>query len=85
VQKRLGRQGPGIQVALDQIAAELVEHLQLALGFHAFGDDAQMQGPRQGDDRSDHGLALFAGAEIVDERAVDLHFRDGQRGQVGQG
>jgi hypothetical protein len=81
---RSGGHGPGKQIALDQVAAPLVQGRQLGHGLDALGDHFQPQAVGQPDDRLDDGDALPV-VQFIDKGAVDLQGIHGQPAQVGQG
>src|SRR3954467_3892434 len=57
---------------LEFVAAELAQRIQLRRGFHALGDDRELQRMRHGEDRLDDRLVVRVRLHVAYERAVDL-------------
>ena len=60
------------QITLDLVAGLLREEVELALGFHALGNDRKMEPPSQPDHGTDDGGRLWIGLDVRDELSVDL-------------
>ena len=71
------RHRPPEQIALHLVATMLAQKLQLFVGFHALGDDCQVEAVGHGDDRTGNLRVLFAFGQTVDEGTVDLQDVDG--------
>ncbi|RMS60168.1 hypothetical protein ALP65_04561, partial [Pseudomonas aeruginosa] len=80
----LGRHRPAEQEALQRIAAEAGQELLLGLGFHALGDDLQVQRAAEGDDRRDDRGVVAVVGQLVDEATVDLQFARRQALEIEQ-
>ena len=68
-----GGNGPGEEVALGLVAAELSQAVELVVRLDAFGDGSQAEVGGQVDDGRDDPLVLVVGPEALHERLVDLH------------
>jgi hypothetical protein len=60
------------QVALIEIASATFQECPLALVLNAFGYDREIERVRHHDDRAHERSLLRAGADVFDERLVDL-------------
>ena len=72
------------QESLALLTAEAAQQGVLPRGFNAFGDNAEPQGPREGDNAANDGLVLPVGTRTADERAVDLQNVDREVLEVAQ-
>src|SRR5207237_8062434 len=79
-----GRTGPSEEEALGPLTAELAKRLDLGLGLHTLGHDAQIEGPGHPHDRVDDRRVLPLRANAVDEAAVDLQHVDREALQVAE-
>src|SRR6266545_4763467 len=71
-------------IALKFIAAVLPQIIELALCFHALGDNAQIQTMRHGDDSSgDSGITRIV-RDVANEAAIDLYKVEWKAFQVSQ-
>jgi len=73
------------QVALQVVAAMVLEKRLLFRGFDPFGDHLQVQGVGHDDDRLDDLHVLGRLGDVLDERAIDLQGVQGQALEIGQG
>ncbi|KQV52080.1 hypothetical protein ASC93_05445 [Massilia sp. Root335] len=78
------RQRPAEVEALDLIAAIAPEQGQLGHGFHALGDDVELQAVRHPDDRFGDGGVVGIGRDVADEGDIDFQRIERQPFQVGQ-
>ena len=81
----LGGRGSGEQEALDAVAAERGECIELCLSFHAFGDHGEAYSFGERDDSPDEATAGVVLVEVADEGAVDLDLVDREVSEPGQG
>src|SRR5690348_12968125 len=84
VDDRLGRVGSGEQVALAELATELLEHGQLALVLDALGDHPGAERVAGGDHRPGEGPDVGAAVGPADELAGDLDDVDLEPAEIAQ-
>src|SRR5262245_49849708 len=72
------------EIALDFAALFVGEESELLFGFHALGQDREVQSTTERDDRADNGRGLLAVAEIGDKGLVNLDLVEGERLQIRQ-
>ena len=63
-------------IALRFVAAQQLEEGELLRGFHPFRNHLEPEAVRHGDDRGDDRRVVGIGADIPDERLVDLQLVD---------
>ncbi len=80
----LGRDRPGEQEALAQLAPEVAQQPELGGGLDALGDGLEVQALGHVHDRADDLLGVRAALELGHEAAVDLHHVGGEAVQVAQ-
>ncbi len=71
-------------VALDQIAAHVMQHRLGSGVFDGFRTHFQAEVVRQADGGTYDDGVLFVGQHVFDEQAVDLQFGDGQAAQIAE-
>src|SRR5580700_3056273 len=78
------RHRPREKESLITIAALLGKEVRLRLGLHALGDNAQIKGARDGDDRNNDRAVIRVYRRTLDELPVDLDLLQWQLLEVGQ-
>ena len=76
--KGLHRQGAAEQISLKMCAAVRFQEAPLSLGFHAFGDNAQVETTAHADNRLDDGSGGLLDHQIADETLGDLELGERQ-------
>ena len=77
--------GAGEEKALDLVAAEVAEGLELGFVFYAFGYDFHAEGVGHADDVFYDGSVSFRGGDAFDEEAVDFEGVEGELAQAAEG
>ena len=72
------------EVALRQMAIELLQSVDLFGLLHSFGDRCQPEGVGEFDDGADHHVSATATDDSIDERLVDLDDVEGELDEVGE-
>jgi len=80
----VGSQRPAEEVALSLPAPLGLKKRELLPRFHAFRDDAMPEALAHADDGADDGGARWIGADLVDERLIDLQHVDRKLPQIAQ-
>src|ERR1700761_4314623 len=78
----VGWNGATEVIALILVAPDFTEEAQLLRGLHAFGNHFQVQVMAERHDGAHDLGAARVGAEVLDERAVDLELGERQAAQV---
>ena len=76
--KFIRRQGFAEIIALDVIAVECHDAVELFFGFNAFNDDFEAEAMDDGDHRADDHLLLLTHVYIANQRPIEFHDVEGQ-------
>src|SRR5690349_18150648 len=80
----LGRPRTAEQKALDTVATDTAQLLELRFALDAFGNDTEVEPVPEPDDRLDEPEPAVPPIAVLDERAVDLQHVDGKAREIGQ-
>ena len=78
----IGRSRAAEQEALDAVAADCAQLLELGLALDTLGDDAEIEPVPKGDDRFDQPQPAASLIALLDERPADLQHVDREPSQL---